>query len=75
MRGRAGFIHDVLVDAASRRLGIADALMDHALGWLREQRVPRVILWTAAANRQAQRLFIRKGFRTTMHEMTFELTD
>ena len=75
LRDRAGFIHDVLVDAASRRLGIADALMDHALGWLREQRVPRVILWTAAANRQAQRLFIRKGFRTTMHEMTFELTD
>jgi ribosomal protein S18 acetylase RimI-like enzyme len=75
LRDRAGFIHDVVVEEVSRRVGIADALLDYALRWLREQRVPRVILWTAAANGQAQRLFIRKGFRTTMHEMTFELQD
>jgi len=75
LRDRAGFIHDILVDEASRGMGIADTLMDHALGWLREQRMPRVILSTAAANGTAQRLFIRKGFRTTMFEMTFELND
>jgi ribosomal protein S18 acetylase RimI-like enzyme len=74
LRDRAGFIHDILVVAESRRSGIADALMDRAIEWLRGQRVPRVILWTAAANEQAQRLFTRKGFRTTMHEMTVELT-
>ena len=73
LRDRAGFIHDVLVDETSRRLGIADKLLDHAIAWLREQRVPRVILWTAAKNELAQRLFTRKGFRLTMHEMTLEL--
>jgi ribosomal protein S18 acetylase RimI-like enzyme len=73
LRDRAGFIHDILVDAPSRRFGIADALLEEAIRWLREQRVPRVILWTAAPNDQAQRLFARKGFRTTMHEMTLEL--
>ena len=73
LRDRAGFIHDVLVDEPSRRAGMADALLDGAIAWLREQRLPRVILGTAAQNEQAQRLFARKGFRTTMYEMTLEL--
>lgn len=73
LRGRAGFIHDVMVDEGSRRTGIADALLDRAIEWLRDHRVPRVILWTAAQNEQAQRLFSKKGFRITMHEMTLEL--
>jgi GNAT superfamily N-acetyltransferase len=73
LRERAGFIHDVLVDESSRREGIADLLLDAAIAWVREQRVPRVLLWTAARNEQAQRLFLRKGFRSTMIEMTLEL--
>jgi ribosomal protein S18 acetylase RimI-like enzyme len=73
LRDRAGFIHDVLVDEASRRTGIADALIDAAIAWLRDRRVPRVLLWTAAQNERAQRLFAKKGFRTTMFEMTREL--
>ena len=73
LRERAGFIHDVLVDERSRGLGIAEALLDAGIGWLREKGVPRVMLWTAAPNEQAQRLFTRKGFRTTMFEMTLEL--
>lgn len=73
LRERAGFIHDVLVDEGSRRIGLADALLDRAIEWLREQHVPRVILWTAAQNDDAQRVFARKGFRVTMHEMTREL--
>jgi GNAT superfamily N-acetyltransferase len=75
LRERAGFIHDVLVDEGSRGAGIADMLMDAAITWVREQGVPRVLLWTAARNGQAQRLFVRKGFRSTMIEMTLELTE
>ena len=41
--------------------------------WLREHGAPRVILWTAAPNEAAQRLFRRLGFRETMIEMTKEL--
>ena len=73
LRERAGFIHDVLVDEGSRRMGMAEALLDGAIEWLREQHVPRVLLWTASQNEQAQGLFSRKGFRTTMFEMTLEL--
>ena len=73
LRERAGFIHDVLVDEGHRRSGLADELLDAAVDWLRGRGVPRVLLWTASRNEQAQRLFRRKGFRSTMIEMTLEI--
>ena len=74
LRGPAGFIHDLAVDEASQRAGIATALLDRALDWLRGQGAPRVVLWTAAPNEAAQALFRRNGFRDTMVEMTRELS-
>lgn len=73
LRDACGFIHDVIVDAQGRRAGVATALIDAACAWLKEQGAPRVILWTAAPNESAQRLFERLGFRRTMIEMTREL--
>ena len=73
LRGEAGFVHDVAVDPSARRLGIAAALLDAAIEWLKEQGAPRVVLWTAEQNADAQRLFARVGFRRTMIEMTKEL--
>lgn len=73
LRGPAGFIHDVAVREEARRAGIAEQLMQVAVDWLRERGAPRVILWTAAPNEGAQRLFRRLGFRETMLEMTMEL--
>jgi len=73
LRGPAGFIHDVAVHEDARRSGVATQLLEAATGWLREQGAPRVILWTAAPNAAAQRLFRRLGFRDTMLEMTMEL--
>ena len=73
LREEAGFIHDVVVSDAARRGGVATALMEAAVAWLRERGVPRVILWTAQPNEGAQRLFERLGFRRTMIEMTKEL--
>ena len=73
LREAAGFVHDVLVTERGRRLGVASALMRHAIDWLRGQGAPRVMLWTAAPNQAAQRLFERLGFRRTMIEMTLEL--
>jgi ribosomal protein S18 acetylase RimI-like enzyme len=73
LRGPAGFIHDVGVAEESRGSGIATQLMQAGINWLREQNAPRVILWTAAPNETAQRLFRRLGFRDTMLEMTLEL--
>ena len=73
LRGPAGFIHDVLVREEARGGGVAMKLLAAAMDWLREREAPRVILWTAAPNVAAQRLFRRLGFRDTMLEMTLEL--
>ncbi|MBV9493752.1 MAG: GNAT family N-acetyltransferase [Acidobacteria bacterium] len=73
LRGPAGFVHDVAVTDAARRHGVGTQLMEAALGWLRERGAPRVILWTAARNEDAQSVFRKLGFRETMREMTLEL--
>ena len=73
LRGPAGFIHDLLVTDEARGLGIGERLLDAAVGWLKERGVPRVMLWSAARNAGAQRLFERHGFKPTMVEMTREL--
>ena len=73
LRDACGFIHDVAVDEAGRRAGVATALIDAAIEWLRARGAPRVVLWTAERNPAAQRLFEKLGFRRTMIEMTREL--
>jgi len=73
LRDECGFIHDVVVDEGGRRSGVAAALMEAAINWLRDRGAPRVVLWTAQQNDGAQRLFDRLGFRRTMIEMTREL--
>jgi ribosomal protein S18 acetylase RimI-like enzyme len=73
LREEAGFIHDVYVDESARRGGIATALLEAAAAWLAERGMPRIVLWTAARNESARRLFERLGFRHTMTEMTREL--
>ena len=73
LRDACGFIHDVAVDETGRRAGVATALLDAATEWLRSRGAPRVMLWTAARNDAAQRLFEKLGFRRTMIEMTLEL--
>ena len=72
LREAAGFIHDVVVDEAARGRGIATRLCEAAAAWLESRGAPRVMLWTAALNEPAQRLFARLGFRRTMIEMTRE---
>jgi GNAT superfamily N-acetyltransferase len=73
LREEAGFIHDVYVDEPARRGGIATALLEAAAAWLAERGMPRIVLWTAARNDSARRLFERLGFRHTMTEMTREI--
>ncbi len=73
LRGPAGFVHDLLVLDEARHSGAGTALMNAAIEWLRGRGAPRVMLWTAEQNADAQRLFARLGFRRTMIEMTREL--
>lgn len=74
LRGPAGFIHDILVEESARGAGIGKQLMQAAIDWLRAEGAPRVVLWTAAQNTRAHKLFREEfGFRETMVEMTKEL--
>jgi len=73
LREEAGFIHDVFVDETARRGGIATALLEAAAAWLASRGMPRIVLWTAAPNEPARRLFERLGFRHTMTELTREI--
>ena len=73
LRDEAGFVHDLMIADEAREAGVGKQLLDAAIEWLREQGMPRVVLWTAAPNDVARRLFERRGFRPTMIEMTIEL--
>lgn len=73
LRERAGYVHDLLVADGARGAGVGPRLLDAAVEWLRDQGMPRVLLWTAARNEKARALFEAHGFRATMVEMTREL--
>ena len=65
-----GAIHDVFVDARTRKRGVGRALMGAMIDTLESLGAPRVVLSTMVGNAAAQRLFRACGFRPTMLEMT-----
>ena len=73
LRGPAAVLYDLVVDGAHRRRGVGAALLDAAFGEFTKRGAPRVLLFTAYKNHDAQSLFERVGFRRTMIEMTREL--
>ena len=73
LRGSAGVLHDIVVDPAQRRNGVGRKLLEATLEALAQRGAPQVVLWTAALNEAAQRLFASAGFRPTMVEMTRKL--
>lgn len=73
LRGPAGALYDLIVDAEHRRQRIGSALMEAALAELARRGAPRVVLFTAEMNHGAQAMFAGAGFRRTMIEMTREL--
>jgi ribosomal protein S18 acetylase RimI-like enzyme len=75
LRGPAGVLNDVIVDRGHRGRGVGRRLVDAILADLKARGTPRVVLFTAVPNEQAQRLFASLGFRRTMIEMTRELDD
>jgi ribosomal protein S18 acetylase RimI-like enzyme len=67
-----GALHDVYVDRRFRRRGVATQLLQRMLDELEGRGAPRVVLYSAVANKGAHRLFGSLGFRRTMVEMTRE---
>jgi ribosomal protein S18 acetylase RimI-like enzyme len=73
LRGRAGVLHDIVVDPDHRGRGIGQRLLDAALDFVKSRGSPQVVLFSAFGNEAAHRMFERAGFRRTMVEMTKEL--
>ena len=70
---RCGAVHDIHVDESARKQGVASKLMEAACVKLKAMGAPRVVLMSAQANAEGQKLFEKLGFRRTMVEMTREL--
>lgn len=75
LRGPAGVLQDLIVEADYRGRGVGNQLLAAAMSALVARGAPQAVLMTAARNESAQRLFARAGFRPTMLEMTCELID
>jgi len=73
LRGPAGVIYDLIVAPDHRRQGIGRALLDAAMTALAPHAPPRLVLFTAERNVEAQALFGSAGFHRTMVEMTRDL--
>ena len=74
LRGPAGLLHDIIVDPERRRHGVGRALLEAVLDYVRSRGLEQIVLSTAQRNEAAQRFFAGVGFRSTMVEMTRELT-
>src|SRR6187551_3470571 len=73
LRGPAGVLHDIIVDAEWRGRGVGRRLLEAALAYAASRGLEQIVLSTAERNDGAQRLFASMGFRPTMIEMTREL--
>ena len=73
LRGPAGVLQDLVVDPDHRRQGIGTALLDASIDALAALGAPRVVLFTAEKNDEAQAMFAHAGFRRTMVEMTRDI--
>ena len=68
-----GALHDIFVDEAARRQGVARALLESVRAWASSRGAPRLVLHTASKNAVARQFFASLGFRETMVEFTSEL--
>jgi ribosomal protein S18 acetylase RimI-like enzyme len=73
LRGPAGVLQDLVVDPDHRRQGIGTALLNASIDALAALGAPRVVLFTAEKNDEAQAMFANAGFRRTMVEMTRDI--
>lgn len=73
LRGPAGVIHDIFVDAAWRQRGIGRQLLDATITDFVGRGIRQIVLSTAYKNEAGRGLFAKAGLRQTMVEMTLDI--
>ncbi len=68
---RIGRIPNLAVDATCRGEGIGSALIEHALGYLREQGMTLAKIETLVQNERGQALYPRFGFREVARQIHY----
>jgi GNAT superfamily N-acetyltransferase len=69
-----GWIHDIYIDQADRRVGVGRELIKVAADYLKEKGATKLLLWTAEKNHLGREFFQHLGLKTTMREMMLDLT-
>jgi N-acetylglutamate synthase-like GNAT family acetyltransferase len=64
-----------IVAPEARRTGLGSRLLDHAVGWAREQELDRVVLFTIGVLVDAARLYRRAGFRKVSERVGTEWSE
>lgn len=62
------YVHDIFVEAAARKSGAADAMLDRAAMWGQSRGVRQIRGIVAHANHMGQAFFTRSGFRAAAIE-------
>jgi GNAT superfamily N-acetyltransferase len=62
---RTAELHRLYLDVEMRGRGLGDALVETIVGWCREQRITRLVLWSDTRFQHAHRLYLRHGFHQT----------
>ncbi len=71
----AVWMHDLYVDETIRGNSAGKLLIEKAKEFTKESGADKLMLAVAAKNEKAKEFFERTGFKTTMVEMMFDLTD
>jgi GNAT superfamily N-acetyltransferase len=70
---KVAWLHDIYIDPEARSSGAGFRLMEAVKSEAKSQGANKVLLSVSVKNSNGQEFFKRNGFRTTMHEMMFEL--
>jgi GNAT superfamily N-acetyltransferase len=71
----AAWLHDIYIDETARGSGAGKLLIEGSIEAAKELGADKLMLSVAAKNEFAKGFFEREGFRATMIEMMFDLTD